>query len=125
MSEFSQSQSQTSNFERASQNVVVRKMIESGQISTPFVEPYTAQRGTYRVAVRYFDEPEQPSTFTLLVNGKAQGRPWQARGRAAGWQDHIVDNVAISAEDEIAVAATGGFARLDYIELNLVNSLEK
>src|SRR5581483_6129367 len=44
-----------------------------GRIVTAFDEPYTARQGRYDVEVRYFDEAQHPSRFTLLINGALQG----------------------------------------------------
>jgi hypothetical protein len=92
-----------------------------GAISTPFDQPYTAA-GLYDIAVRYFDEPAGRSRFRLLVNGAAQGEPWQTAAGDARWDTHTVPGVKVQLGDAISVEVSGEGAesgRLDYVQLNL------
>jgi hypothetical protein len=90
----------------------------AGRIRTPFDEPYTATRGRYDVEVRYFDEPQHPCKFTLLINGDARGPGWESSGTGAGWMTQTVRDVEIRNGDEIRVDAQGTPGRLDYVQLD-------
>jgi hypothetical protein len=87
----------------------------AGRIRTRFNEPYTAARGRYDVAVRYFDTDQQ-CALSLSVNGVVQGTEWNTAATGAGWTTHTIPDVAISVGDEIAVHAQGALVRLDYVE---------
>jgi hypothetical protein len=98
--------------------VTLANVAGRGRIAVPFDEPYTASRGRYDVAVRYFDEREHPSTFTLLVNGVARGPSWDSPGRGQGWSTQTLHDLEIQAGDEIAVVTQGAPGRLDYVQLD-------
>ncbi len=94
----------------------------SGRIRTTFDEPYTASQGRYDVEVRYFDESERPTRFTLLIQGVARGPSWESPGTGRGWMSRVIPEVAIQTGDDIAVATQGPPGRLDYVQLNLLPS---
>lgn len=91
----------------------------TGRIRTVFDEPFTAARARYDVEIRYLDEKDSPSRFALFINGKPQGAPWQSNGQGRGWTSQIIQNVELSAGDEIRVDLEGFPGRLDYMQLNL------
>ena len=93
--------------------------VEVGRIRTPFRQPYTAERARYDVEVRYFDESGRRSRFVLLVKGATQGSAFESAGTGQGWTSHTIQDVEVSAGDEIGLDVTGSPARLDYVELNL------
>jgi hypothetical protein len=101
----------------ASHRLGVRLSAAAGSIRTRLAEPYTTAGGRFDVEVRYA-AADQPCKLTLSVNGKVQGASWQSATAAAGWQSHTIQNAAITQGDEIAVAAEGAGARLDYVQLN-------
>jgi hypothetical protein len=107
------------NDKRASHALNVRLASrDGGRISTSWFEPFTASRTRYDVEVCYWDEPERPSRFKLLVNGTLHGAEWESAGRGAGWTTHTLRDVEIAAGDAIVIAAAGAPARLDYLEFN-------
>jgi hypothetical protein len=89
-----------------------------GRIATPFDEPYTATRGRYDVEVRYGDELEHPSRFTLLINGVAAGPSWGSPGASRGWATRTLHDLEIRTGDAIAVVTQGAPGRLDYVQLD-------
>jgi hypothetical protein len=91
---------------------------DAGSLRTPFNEPFVAAGGKYDVEVRFFDESGSRPRFTLLVNGAAQGDPWQSPGEGRGWTSHTLRDVEIRTGDEIAVEVRGAATRLDYVQLN-------
>jgi hypothetical protein len=90
---------------------------DAGSIETRFDEPFAAE-GRYDVEVRYFDRQNQTSEFRLLINGAAHGEPWRSPGTGGGWTSHTQSGVNLRRGDAIAIQATGGAARLDYVQLN-------
>ena len=93
--------------------------VEVGRIRTRFSQPYTAARGRYDVEVRYSDEQGRRSRFALIVKGVAQGSAWESAGTGLGWTSHTIQDVEVSAGDEIGVDVSGQPVRLDYVQLNL------
>jgi hypothetical protein len=91
----------------------------SGRIRTTFDDPYTASQARYDVEVRYFDEPQRPGRFTLLIQGMARGSSWESPGKGQGWMIRSIPDVAIRTGDDIAVTSQGPPCRLDYVQLNL------
>jgi hypothetical protein len=90
-----------------------------GRISGPFDQPYTAVQARYEAQVRYFPEASGACRYTLLVNGRRQGKSWQS---AAGqeWQTETFPDITIRTDDTIAVESeceADGTGRLDYVHL--------
>lgn len=92
-----------------------------GRLSTPFDQPYTANRGRYDVHVRYRTEGEAPCRYELLVNGVRRGAPWEGIP-GAGWSTQNVPAALISSGDAVGAAIECGgsaTAHVDFIELRL------
>ena len=110
------------NDRKASKRLSVRlSSIDSGRISTPFDEPYTAQSGCYDVEVRYFDEKDGRGELKLSINGAVKGQPWRSSKDNNQWTSHTISNAAIKSGDEITVQTrgdSGEHVKLDYIQLN-------
>jgi len=90
-------------------------------IRTPFNQPYAADGALYDVDVRYFDQKNRQCRFTLYVNGKPQGSPWNPSQDSDQWKTHTIADVTVATGDEIKVEvqADGGQAgKLDYVQLN-------
>jgi hypothetical protein len=105
----------------ASHRLGVRPQREqaTATIRTPFSEPHSPAAGRFDVFVRFFDGPQGTGRLSLLVNGAVQGQPVQLTASDRGWSTQSFTNVAIRADDEIAVSVTGTPVRLDYVQLNL------
>lgn len=104
--------------ERAvSHRINVRSVAVRGGIETPFREPYSAERGTYAVTVRYWVGDEQAEVW-LDVNGERVGESWKA-DEVGVWTERVVADVRIAAEDVLGVGFAGAEVRLDYLELGL------
>lgn len=107
------------NDRQASHRLNVRLDRESpGRIRTCFDEPFAPAEMRCDLEVRYLDEPGQQPRFTTLVNGVAQGAPWQSTGTGRGWVSQVIGGVVIRTADELMVEASGGLARVDYVQLN-------
>jgi len=61
-----------------------------GRISTPFNQPYTADRACYDVEVRYFNEKDGRCQFGLYINGVQRGAPWHASKDSDEWTTHTM-----------------------------------
>ena len=90
-----------------------------GRISIPFDQPYTAPRARYDAEVRYMAEANGGCRYTLLLNGRRQGKPWQS---AAGkdWQTQSIPGITVKSGDAIAVESEcqgGAAGQLDYVHL--------
>jgi hypothetical protein len=99
--------------------IKARDGVEVGRIRTRFRQPYTAERARYDVEVRYFDELGRRSRFVLLVKGAPQGSAFESAGTGQGWTSHTIQDVEVSAGDEIGLDVSDSPARLDYVQLNL------
>lgn len=94
----------------------------SGRIRTRFVEPFTPALGRYDAEIRFFDEPGRRCRLAFFVNGVAQGAGWESAGDGGGWTNHSVRGVEIHIGDELRVDADGLGSRLDYVQLDHLNS---
>ncbi|MFH1717982.1 MAG: hypothetical protein ABIF19_11560 [Planctomycetota bacterium] len=95
--------------------------ITTGRIRTAFDEPYTADKARYDVDVRYFDEKDGKCRLGLYVNGEQKGSSWYASNDSDEWTTHTIEEVTISAGDEIMVEVRGDggeYGKLDYVQLN-------
>ncbi len=114
------------NDRRTSHRLSVRlNNMTTGQIRTPFDQPYTADRALYDLEVRYFDEKAGRCKFGLYVNGVQKGSPWDASKDMGQWTIHTVSNVTIASDDEIMVvvkADAGESGKLDYVQFNYKRS---
>ncbi len=95
--------------------------ITTGRISTYFDQPYTADKALYDIDVRYLDEKNGRSRFSLYINGVQKGSSWSASKDNDQWTIHKIEQVTIKAGDEIAVEVegdSGEYGKLDYVQLN-------
>ncbi|MHB8897559.1 MAG: hypothetical protein ACYC6Y_02295 [Thermoguttaceae bacterium] len=95
-----------------------------GQIRTTFDEPFTAASDRYDVEVRYFDETNRQSRFSLLKGGTPQGQPWVSPGEGRGWMSHLIHGVQVDRGAQILIkidAHPGAAGKLDYVQLNRVS----
>jgi hypothetical protein len=86
-----------------------------GNVRTTF----TGTAGTYTVDVRYHDENDGASTFTLRVGGAVVGS-WTANVNDHTWKVRTFTGVAIANGAEIRVESarqSGEHARVDYVEI--------
>ena len=90
---------------------------EHSRLRTKVDQPYAPAKAQCSVDVRFSDGSNR-SRFTLLINGTAQGAPWESPGKESGWMTHQQSNVLIQAGDEIALDVEGRPARVDYIQVN-------
>jgi hypothetical protein len=93
-----------------------------GRIRTRFDEPFTRPIGRYNVDIRFLDDREPRRRYTFYVNGTVRGDPWDSPASGRGWTSHILRGVEIHMGDEIRVDVEGVGARLDYVQLNLVEA---
>ena len=92
-----------------------------GRIATPYSELFVAEAGSYDVEVRYLDEREGQSRYTLLINGVPKGGAWKASNDDGAWKVHTIPNLAIKTGDEIAITVErdgSEAAKIDYVQLN-------
>ena len=104
-----------------SHRINVRLTGDKGRIATPYSELFVERAGTYDVDVRYLDDKEGRSRFTLFINGTRKGVPWTALADDAAWKVHTIPKLTIKAGDEIAVAVErdgAEEAKIDYVQLN-------
>lgn len=90
-----------------------------GRISVPFDQPYTAVRARYDVEVRYLPETSGVCRYTLMVNGRRQGKSWQSTA-GKEWQSESFPGITVKSGDPITVESeceAGGTGRLDYLHL--------
>lgn len=105
------------------------KAVSCSQSSCSAEWTYSGAKGSFDVAVQYFDMHEGIAKFSLEVNGKPAGlnAAWSADANLPSRQPngdnstrHIVRNVALKPGDLIRITAApdgGDPAALDYIEL--------
>jgi hypothetical protein len=91
-----------------------------GSISTKFDEPFAGARGRYDLIVRYKDEKGSHCRYALLVNGTAQGEPWESAGEGRGWTSRTIRDIQIAAGDELRIDVDGSAGWLDYLELHAI-----
>lgn len=101
---------------------VVLQGAAAGFIRTRVDELYAGARERYDVQVRFLDEAGGRARFTFRVNGKAQAE-WQSSESGQGWSSRIVRDVEVALGDELQIEASGGTARLDYVQLTRVPSI--
>jgi hypothetical protein len=80
---------------------------------------YTGPSGTHDVTVRYHDENDGQSTFTLRVAGAVVGS-WTANVDDHTWKTRTFTGVSVANGAEIRVEAArnqGEHARIDYVEI--------
>jgi len=95
--------------------------IDTGYICTPFNQPYTTHNGRYDVEIRYFDEKDGNSRFTLYINGIKKGDSWYASQDNNQWNTNTISDIIVKNGDEIKVEVLGDsseYAKLDYVQLN-------
>jgi hypothetical protein len=103
-----------------SHRINVRITGDKGRRATPYSELFVNSTGAYDVDVRYLDEKEGRSRFSLFVNGDRKGE-WAATADDAAWKVHTIPNLTIKTGDEIAVLVErngGEAAKIDYVQLN-------
>jgi hypothetical protein len=110
------------NDRRASHRLSVRLTNPStGQISTPFDQPYTMGNGHYDVDIRYFDEKDGQCRFGLYVNDIQKGSFWYTSEDCEQWMTHTIEDIKVNRGDEIMVkvlAGSGEYGKLDYVQLS-------
>jgi hypothetical protein len=80
---------------------------------------YTGPSGTHDITVRYHDENDGQSTFTLRVAGAVVGS-WTANVDDHTWKTRTFTGVSVANGAEIRVEAArnqGEHARIDYVEI--------
>jgi hypothetical protein len=115
----------TVDFNRAYREVSHRMNVQLGPGSTGILrmrleQPYTAPSARYDVHVRYFDDADGASRFRFAVNGQPQASDWRASANDDSWKVEIIENVSISAGDELTLTLERDGSergRLDYLEL--------
>jgi hypothetical protein len=90
---------------------------ESGRIATRFEEPYAAA-GKYDVLIRCSCPAQMIGRLTLSVDGTQQSTTWETNNAAAGWFTHTIRGVNVHLGSQIAIAASGGGLRIDYVQLD-------
>ena len=86
---------------------------------------FTGQDGEYNLTIRYLDEPDGSSTFTLITNDVTT-RQWaadQVTGGSDQWMTQTVSGVFLQQDSRIEIQAgadRGEYARLDYVEVTPV-----
>jgi len=98
--------------------------ITTGRIRTRFEQPYTAGKARYDVDVRYFDEKDGKCRLSLLVNDRQKGSSWYASKDNDQWATHTIEDITISAGDEIMLEVRGDageYGKLDYVQLNVTS----
>ena len=96
----------------------------TGRIRTRFEQPYTANKALYNVDIRYLDEKDGRCRLSLFLNGRQNGSSWYASKDNDQWTTHTIEDVTISAGDEIMVEVQGDageYGKLDYVQLNLTS----
>ena len=87
---------------------------------------FTGATGTYDLAIRYLDENDGNSTFTLITNDVTT-RQWTddqtPEGASDEWRIQSVRGVRLNQDSRIEIQAgadRGAFARLDYVDVDTV-----
>ncbi len=116
---------EVANWTKASGGGIVQMDTQGGIGSVGY--RFTGQDGEYDLAIRYLDEPDGASTFTLLTNDVTT-RQWAADQVTEGgnqWKILKVSGVFLRQDSRIEIQAganRGEFARLDYVEVTTPGS---
>ncbi len=81
--------------------------------------------GVYDITVRYMDEDDGQSTYTVRVDGTAVDS-WTANVDDLTWKTRTISGVLINNGDEVRIEGaqeTGEHARIDYIDISSSGSL--
>ncbi len=114
---------EVANWTKASGGGIVQMDTQGGIGSVGY--RFTGQDGEYDLAIRYLDEPDGASTFTLLTNDVTT-RQWAADQVTEGgnqWKILKVSGVFLRQDSRIEIQAGANrdeFARLDYVEVTPV-----
>ena len=96
------------------------RSIGAGSIRTTLNDIYVVA-GRYDVEVRYFDEKDGRSHFSLYVNRTQKGASWRASANDESWHTWMMPDVAVGPGDEIVVEVqgdSGEYCKIDYVQLN-------
>jgi hypothetical protein len=90
---------------------------DPGQIETRYREPFAPERGRFNVTVRYRPAGDD-HRLKLLINGRAPTSDVATARDDQDWQLATFRDVSIADGDLLAIAASGGLASLDYVQLD-------
>ena len=121
------------NYEVANRGVASNRQIVQAislQQGTSASYRFTGEDGNYDLAIRYLDEADGRSTFTLVTNDVTT-RQWSADEVSEApdqWKTFTASNISLRKDSRIEIQAgpdRGEFARLDYVTVTTVGESDR